>query len=515
MDHLRRYTSKISNLTFLAVFLPGALGIGGYILFREGFGLSITISGPIAGGFFIILAVLFSTYLSNASLGPIEKVWQAIWHVSPNKSDVPAPKTESLRYGRELVTAMIRQIYDLASSSPGATANTALAADQQPAVIPSSDKLFEQIPLAIFVLDKDMHIKTANLTGRAYLGLPADKILSQFVYDVLHMSFTTEDTFEAWIKSVSNNRATDTRSWEHVRAVVTDKKEVKQFDMAASYSRDDSAGNEVVLALFDRTAHYGRQDQASSYVAMAVHELRTPLTVLRGYIEVFEDEIGPSLNPEYQDFMRKMRAAAQSLSAFVSNILNVARVDENQMTLQLHEANWNEVLPAIVNDLELRAAVRGKTLELDIEPALPTVGIDQISMYEVISNLVDNAIKYSGESQRIIVHARKKSDTDVETVVEDFGPGMPESTISQLFTKFYRSHRSSGYVGGSGLGLYLVKSIISAHGGQVWVQSHEGQGSKFGFTLQTFASINTDKSNPDGIRRQANGWIKNHSMYRR
>lgn len=166
--------------------------------------------------------------------------------------------------------------------------------------------------------------------------------------------------------------------------------------------------------------------------------------------------------------------------------------------------------------MELRAKVRQKHITLDISPNLPTVGIDKISMYEVVVNLVDNAIKYSGQSDTITVSSRLANDGNVETVVKDDGPGIPTSVVGGLFTKFYRSHRSKDTVGGNGLGLYIVKSIVTAHGGQVWVKSKEGQGSEFGFTIIPYANLEEAKANgQDTIVRQANGWIKNHSLYRR
>ncbi len=511
MNHLNKYKQQLTNLNFFAVFLPGFISIAIYIGGREMLGVEPMLVVLAVIVVFIISSVSAFFLLNSLSVRPVEKIWQAVWHVSPNKSDTPPPKLDDFKYGRELVSAIVMQIYELASNSRAESAPT----DSESVVI-NNNNLLDQVPLALFVLNKEQVITGGNTAASNFLGLSKDKFIGKSVYDVLRMSFSTDDTFDKWLTSASSTRATDSRSWEHVRVNLDGQKAEKQFDMAATFSRDDTDDNEVVMALFDHTPSYDKQDEANSYVALAVHELRTPLTILRGYIEVFEDELGDDLTPEHKEFMRKMSAAAQSLTAFVSNILNVARVDQNQMTLNLNEANWNEVLPAIVKDLELRASVRGKTIELDIDPNLPTVGIDRISIYEVVSNLIDNAIKYSGQGNRIIVHSHLGKSGNIETVVEDFGPGMPESTVAELFAKFYRSHRSKSAVGGSGLGLYLVKSIITAHGGQVWVNSKEGQGSKFGFSIITYANIKQDGAvNPDGIERQASGWIKNHSMYRR
>jgi signal transduction histidine kinase len=104
-----------------------------------------------------------------------------------------------------------------------------------------------------------------------------------------------------------------------------------QFDLASYYNKANPQRIETILVMFDHTEQYSQDDQAMSYVALAVHELRTPLTLMRGYIEVFDEELDGKLDGELQDFMHKMNAAAQQLSAFVNNILNVARIEGDQL----------------------------------------------------------------------------------------------------------------------------------------------------------------------------------------
>jgi len=218
------------------------------------------------------------------------------------------------------------------------------------------------------------------------------------------------------------------------------------------------------------------------------------------------------------DFVKKMQVASQNLAAFVNNILNVAKIEENQLTLKLHEENWPETLTGIVKTLQLRAEIHGKKIELAVAPDLPPVGIDRISIAEVITNLIDNAIKYSPPDETLIkVTSTLNKEGLVETIVQDYGVGVPTQVMPHLFEKFSRNYRNKNNIIGSGLGLYLSKALVTAHSGNIWVRSQEGQGSEFGFTIMPFGKLSEDEKNGVNkeISRNAHGWIKNHSLSRR
>jgi light-regulated signal transduction histidine kinase (bacteriophytochrome) len=116
----------------------------------------------------------------------------------------------------------------------------------------------------------------------------------------------------------------------------------------------------------------------------------------------------------------------------------------------------------------------------------------------------------------ITIKTHLKDANFVETTVEDHGIGIPDGLVGHVFDKFYRSHRSSKAVGGTGLGLYIAKTIVDAHGGQIWVKTREGQGTTFGFTIPTYESVAHEIQSSDNgaIERSAHGWIKNHTLYR-
>ncbi len=451
---------------------------------------------------------------SNLILKPIQALRQAILSLSPDGQRTPPPDIQNLKVGRELVASMVGQINQLSSvarqtSAVNETQNHELG----------RNFIAQNIPLPLLILDPTETIIFANSAAAQYIGIAADQLLGKNVYMVLDMAFPDQNTFDRWLKQAKTANATATASWERVRLGVRDTHPARLFDLAAYYNRDNPDKIETMLVLFDHTKQYSQDEQAISFIALTVHELRTPLTLLRGYIEVFEEELGnsPNVDPDLKSFMQKMRAQAEQLTSFVNNILNVARVDDNQLELHLEKESWPNILKSAVNALSLQAKVRGITIHCRIDTSVPEVGVDRLSVQEVINNLIDNAIKYSGTSKVINIDSHLTKEGLIETTVQDFGVGIPSNVMQNLFTKFYRDHRNRAQIGGTGLGLYLSKAIIDAHGGTLWVRSRPGQGSTFGFTLVPYAKLAEEqKQNGDtDLTRSAHGWIKNHSLYRR
>lgn len=510
MDFLAKYQRRLAWRVFVGTTVPllvsGALWYVCDTLLNFEAPFTMIIAGS-AG----ISASLITTWLLIGSASrPLEKITELIMFYSGKNRSAHLPEFKA-PIARELIESLNRQVYALASG-PAPDTGGQVAGDTAGSA--SVQSVLDAIALPIVGIDSNQIITVANKAAANYVDKPLGEMMGKPLYDIFSLSFQNEDSFELWLKKAQESSAVATKVWERVRHGDGGGGR-KQFDMAASFSSGNVSGAETMLAIFDRSELYNLDDEEIGYVALAVHELRTPLTIMRGYIEVFEDELGPTLSPEMADFMHKMRAASQQLTAFVSNILNVARVESDQLTLRLRSENWPEILKAAVNDLELRARVYGKHIELQVDDNLPAVAADRISMHEVINNLVDNAIKYSDKSDRIIVTAGLNNDGVVETSVTDFGIGIPTSVMGNLFQKFHRSHKSSLEIGGTGLGLYLSKAIVSGHGGNIWVRSKEGEGSTFSFTLIPYSQMSEEQlAGEDGITRGAHGWIKNHSLYR-
>lgn len=483
--------------------------------------LDKTVVYLIAWGIACAVSFIAIVRIHHAAIAPLETVQKLLSYADNSAVQSQAPDLEKSKLGKELLEAMSRQIYSLASAST-APANTDTIAAQpiapttiQPqAVQNSQNRIIDELSAPIIGMNGGNQVTVANKAALDYFGDTA--MVGKSIDDVLHLSFQGGNSLEQWLNDATQSSVTATQSWERVRHSTGDEDEnIKQFDMIASYSKNSSTGTDTLLAIYDKTTRYGLDDQELSLVALAVHELRTPLTVMRGYVEVFQDELGPTLTPELKDFMHKMQASTQQLTAFVGNILNVARVEENQLVLTLREGNWAEILKNATDDLQLRAQVHGINISLSVAENLPTVGVDKISAHEIINNLVDNAIKYSNGKDSIVITAKINDEGIVETSVQDFGVGIPTSVMGTLFQKYHRSHKSRTQVGGTGLGLYLCKALVGAHGGNIWVRSKENEGSIFSFTLLPYSQLTAEQiSGEDGIVRGAHGWIKNHSLYR-
>jgi len=332
---------------------------------------------------------------------------------------------------------------------------------------------------------------------------------------MLSLLFPEDNSLDAWLDQCEENAVHAENTWTRISDKLPDQEGRRFFDVFASY--DKGAASETVLTLVDRTSLYEVGEQELDFIAFAAHELRGPITVIRGYLDVLEDELGDVLKDDQHELFRRLTVSANRLTGYINNILNTSRYDRRHLKVHLAESKLSDIYTTLKDDMDLRASSQGRLLSVNIPDTLPTIAADPASLSEVIANLIDNAIKYSNEGGSIEVSAEQKGDF-VELAVQDHGIGMPGSVVSNLFQKFYRSQRSRETVVGTGIGLYISKAIIESHGGTIAVRSEEGKGSTFLVTLPIYATVADklqagDNSNEAMINTNE-GWIKNHSMYR-
>ncbi len=454
----------------------------------------------------IVLNVAFSFILFKVAATPLKLLAQAIAHVSKDPVQTAPPKIDAKKHERSGLKAMVQTIYSLAAGEAAPTPQPAAAA--QPNLL--LQELTASLPCGLIALDQKGAIMYAN-------QLAPVKDTSSGGKDITLM-FDQTDTLQAWLQGSEANKVRDTHVWQRVADKLPGEQGRRIFDVVGYYQKQNPAGVAVILVAFDRTTTYDTDQEDMDFIALAAHELRGPITVIRGYLDVIKTDLGTTFTPDQKELFDRLQVSSERLAGYVNNILNVSRYDRKQFMVHVASEDLIEILKTLAPDLALRASTQHRKLIFRVPQGLPPIAADRSSFGEVITNLIDNAIKYSHENGEITVTATPKDDA-VELTVEDHGIGMPESVVGGLFNKFYRSHRSRQTVGGTGLGLYICKAIIESHGGSIWVRSKEGEGSTFGVTVPTYASVATklqagDNQNKDIVERPE-GWIKNHAMYRR
>jgi signal transduction histidine kinase len=220
----------------------------------------------------------------------------------------------------------------------------------------------------------------------------------------------------------------------------------------------------------------------SDFVSTVSHEFKSPLTSIRQLAEMLQEGRVPS-EERRQRYYDVLVEQSTRLSSLVANILDLARIEEGRKEFRFERVDIGELVSEVVATTQHRVGHEGYIVEARIEDALPPVRVDRDAIAQAISNLVDNAIQYSGDSKRIKLYA-SAGEGHVTVAVEDFGVGIPEDEIDRVFERFYRGgHELTRTVKGSGLGLTLVKEVLEAHGGTVQVKSEPGRGSTFSIRL--------------------------------
>lgn len=220
----------------------------------------------------------------------------------------------------------------------------------------------------------------------------------------------------------------------------------------------------------------------ANFVANVSHELKTPLSLLSLFSEILElDRV--KNDEKRMEYYRVMRHESRRLNNVIDNILDFSKIEAGRKTYNFAEGDMAEVIENVLSSYRYQIINSGFQLETNIQRDLPPVSIDRDAMAQAISNLLDNAIKYSRDVKQLsITTDRRGSDLSVE--IADRGIGIPRSEQTRIFEKFYRVGNGLVHdVKGSGLGLSLVKHIVEAHKGTISVESDVGKGSCFTILL--------------------------------
>lgn len=464
-----------------------------------------------------VLGIVASVIVYHVVAKPIKHLLAALIHIAGEPSSTAPPNPNEAHFQKSGFKPVLQTLYQLAADTPDPIAQadgtkTAGLSAQSGSTLASASRTAVEAALdaticGFAVLNKDRAIAYANKATP--IRVDTNGVQS------LELIFNEHNSLEDWWNECEQTAVHAEKTWTRISNKLPNEENRRFFDVIASYNKGTES--EMVVTLVDRTKIYEVGEEELDFIAFAAHELRGPITVIRGYLDVLQDELSGVLENDQKELFHRLVVSSNRLSGYINNILNTARYDRRHLRMHLSETSIKSVYDTIRDDMELRSSAQNRLLSVNIPDGLPTVAADTASLGEVFANLIDNAIKYSNEGGPIAVAAVSKGDS-IEFSVTDMGIGMPGNVVSNLFQKFYRSHRSRETVAGTGIGLYISKAIVESHGGSIAVRSEDGHGSTFTVSLPAYNMV-ADKLKADNNKNETlisgeGSWIKNHTMYR-
>jgi two-component system phosphate regulon sensor histidine kinase PhoR len=258
---------------------------------------------------------------------------------------------------------------------------------------------------------------------------------------------------------------------------------VRVLQISAVGLRDPSGGAAgAVLVFHDVTRLRELEAVRQDFVANVSHELRTPLSLIKSTAETLLDgaKDDPAVATRFLEIIDKH---ANRLTLLIDDLLLLARLDSGRVALNFQALALRDSAQDSLDDFGIVARARAVTLENTV-PAGLVARADPDRLRQVLSNLIDNAIKYGRPEGRVTIAGRALAGERIELSVRDDGPGIPMESKERVFERFYRVDKArSREQGGTGLGLAIVKNVMQAHGGEVRVESSPGAGTTFFLTL--------------------------------
>ncbi|RXF72392.1 sensor histidine kinase [Arcticibacter tournemirensis] len=220
-------------------------------------------------------------------------------------------------------------------------------------------------------------------------------------------------------------------------------------------------------------------DKKNEFMSIASHELKTPVTSIKGYLQIIEKIAKAEEKPILNGFITKAARQVDKLTSLVNDLLDATRIQAGKITYNFTKFNFGDVLEDSISSL--RVVNNTHTIEINGDQNI-FITADRIRLEQVISNLLSNAVKYSPEADKIILNVNQEEEI-LKVEIIDFGIGISEHTIPNIFDRYFREIDKNYQFNGLGLGLYISAEIIKGHNGMIWVESEPGMGATFSFTI--------------------------------
>jgi PAS domain S-box-containing protein len=331
--------------------------------------------------------------------------------------------------------------------------------------------ILESIADAVVVTSNNEEVVMANAAAERILGVPREKLLGR-----------TIRRLHAELLSAGSRAGADRPVFQWGDKEVTGSMAPVKMPKGASLG--------YVAVFRDVTRERQAELAKAAFIETVSHELRTPLTSIKGYVELLAAGAVGSLSLQQRHFLEIVDANTERMVGLVNNLIAVSEMEQDSIKVEPCPVDMANLIVEAVQAVEERAAECEMDVTLNLPADLAPAWGDSSQLRQVVDNLLDNALRYTPSGGRITIWAAEGQLEDesgfLVVSVRDTGVGIPESDHERVFEKFYRSENAlSVEAGGAGMGLAIVKSLVEAHGGRVWVDSQLGAGSTFSFSVPT------------------------------
>ena len=378
------------------------------------------------------------------------------------------------RYGNIFIEEDVRLLERFARNATAVIQNAQMFRE----VVEEKEELehiIESVYAGLLMVNKEGRIMQANASAREMLGIQS-KDISRLYFEIIE---------DAKAKEII---ATALESGEETAGEVTlirpddDVERIYQVQTALVKGEDQSVMGAVAI-FNDITDLRNIERMKTAFVSTVSHELRTPLTSIKGFISTLLADAEGYYDLETQrEFYTIIDMECDRLTRLISDLLNVSRIEAGRaLDLNPKPVDLYTLVEKVIS--VQRSYTHKHELKVDLAEGIPTIIADEDKIDQILTNLTNNAIKYSPKGGDVMITG-SFSDGFVTMSVSDQGMGIPKEHMGKVFDRFHRvDNRDTRQVGGTGIGLYLVKHLVEAHGGKIWIESEVGKGSSFIFTL--------------------------------
>jgi len=324
----------------------------------------------------------------------------------------------------------------------------------------------------LLVFDKENRLSLISPQARDFLGIEEKEVLGKHTSELVNVPI---------LKALVNLFGEEIRKVFREEISLKEGNLVLEITTAPFLQGKDKLGSLIIIHNITREKLIERMK--TEFVSLSAHQLRTPLAAIKWTLKLFlEGDLG-QITKEQREFLEKTYKSNERMISLINDLLNVTRIEEGKYIYQSLFYDMSEIVQSVIDLFKEEIKIKNIKIELKTPGELPKILMDQEKIKLVIENFLDNAIKYTFPRGKVTVYIIRGTN-EIEVRVQDTGVGIPKDQQSRVFTRFFRgSNVLRMDTEGSGLGLFLAKNIIEAHGGKIGFDSESGKGSTFYFTL--------------------------------